>query len=32
VSVLAITLILTLFIGLYPEPFITMAQTATQGF
>ena len=32
VSVLAITLILTLFIGLYPDPFITMAQTATQGF
>ena len=32
VSVLAITLIFTLFIGLYPDPFITMAQTATQGF
>ena len=32
VSVLAITLILTLFIGLYPDPFITMAQTAMQGF
>ncbi len=32
VSVLAVTLILTLFIGLYPDPFIAMAQTATQGF
>jgi NADH-quinone oxidoreductase subunit N len=32
VSVLAITVILTLFIGLYPDPFITMAQQATQGF
>ncbi len=32
VSVLAITLIFTLFIGLYPDPFITMAQAATQGF
>ena len=32
VSVLAITLILTLFIGIYPNPFITMAQQATVGF
>jgi NADH:ubiquinone oxidoreductase subunit 4 (subunit M) len=28
VSVLAVTLALTILIGLYPEPFISMAQQA----
>jgi NADH-quinone oxidoreductase subunit N len=32
VSVLAVTLVLTLVIGLYPEPFISMARAATAGF
>lgn len=32
VTVLAITLILTLFIGLYPDPFIDMARNATLVF
>ena len=32
VSVLAITLIFTLLIGLYPDPFIDWAHQATAGF
>ncbi len=32
VSVLVVTLVLTLVIGLYPEPFIAMARAATAAF
>ena len=32
VSVLTVALIMTLFIGFYPDPFISMAQQASRGF
>jgi NADH-quinone oxidoreductase subunit N len=32
VSVLVVSLVLTLLIGLYPEPFIQLAQQATASF